>query len=162
MIEKIVSVSVIGQALMLTPRRVQQLADLGIIPKAERGKHPFMECARGYIEYLRRAIQGNTATEDARLKSAQADLRELEYTQKRSQLLERSLVETVIADLLVMMNRQIDAVSGGLAMELAGETNPEVIRSRLRSEAREIRQGVADGFGRLISDIEKRAGQDSG
>ena len=158
MIEKTVSVSVIGGALMLTPRRVQQLVDEGIIPKAERGKYPFRECARGYIKYLRRAFQDDKAAADVRLKSAQADLRELEYVQRRSELLSRDFVETVMADLLVMMNRQLDAVSDGLAKELAGETNPEVIRSRLRSEAREIRQGIADGFGRLISDIKGSTG----
>ena len=146
MIEKIVSVSVIGQALMLTPRRVQQLADDGIIPKAERGKYSLRACVRGYIEYLRKTTHGDKAAADVRLKSVQADLRELEYVQKRSELLSRDFVETVMADLLVMMNQQLDAVSGGLALELAGETNPEVIRSKLRDEAREIRQGIADGL----------------
>src|SRR3970282_753223 len=46
-------VAVISKLLDLTPRRVQHLANEGVIPRAEKGRYELVPAVRGYIRYLR-------------------------------------------------------------------------------------------------------------
>ena len=48
-----VPVSTIAHALDVTPRRVQQLAAEGVIPKAERGRYPLIPVVRAYLAHQR-------------------------------------------------------------------------------------------------------------
>ncbi|MCJ2092206.1 hypothetical protein MKK67_06805 [Methylobacterium sp. J-072] len=48
-----VPVSTLASAFDLTPRRVQQLAADGIIPKAERGRYPLIAAVRAYLDHIR-------------------------------------------------------------------------------------------------------------
>ena len=50
-----VPVSTIAHALDVTPRRVQQLAADGVIPKAERGRYPLIPVVRAYLAHQRAA-----------------------------------------------------------------------------------------------------------
>jgi phage terminase Nu1 subunit (DNA packaging protein) len=50
-----VPVSTIAHALDVTPRRVQQLAAEGVIPKAERGRYPLIPVVRAYLAHQRAA-----------------------------------------------------------------------------------------------------------
>lgn len=47
------SALVISKLLDITPRRLQQLAKEGFIPKAARGKYPLIGAVQGYIRYLK-------------------------------------------------------------------------------------------------------------
>ena len=50
-------IAVISKLLDLSPRRVYQLANEGVIPRAEKGRYELVPAVRGYIRYLRdRAI----------------------------------------------------------------------------------------------------------
>lgn len=49
-----------GQAarlLMLTPRRLRQLAEAGHIPGATRGRYPLAATIQGYLKFLRESIE---------------------------------------------------------------------------------------------------------
>ncbi len=74
-------VETIAKLLDLTPRRVYQLTNEGIIPKASRGRYELVSAANGYIKYLRdRAINADVKDGDAdhrkRLTKARADIAE--------------------------------------------------------------------------------------
>src|SRR5580658_2008385 len=94
---RIVGIKQIAEILNLTPRRVEQLVQLGL-PKKLRGKYGRDECTGFYIRYLqaiveKKAIIGeggallaNEREERLRLLRADADLREIELARERSQL----------------------------------------------------------------------------
>ena len=81
-------IAVIARLLDLTERRVQQLAQDGVIPPAartgpERGRYDLVSAVRGYVRYLReqatRSPSGSAdfGVERARLVKAKADLAEM-------------------------------------------------------------------------------------
>lgn len=58
-------VSTIAKLLLLTERRVQQLTEQGVIPKAERGRYELAPAVQGYVKFLRdRALNGDGADAD--------------------------------------------------------------------------------------------------
>ncbi len=58
-------VETIAELLDLTPRRVYQLTNAGIIPKASRGRYELVPAVKGYIKYLRdRAINADAKDGD--------------------------------------------------------------------------------------------------
>jgi phage terminase Nu1 subunit (DNA packaging protein) len=98
----------ICKLLDLTPQRVAQLVNMGVIPRKERGRYELVPVVRGYIHYLReRAIKGDAqaggddyAAHRARLTKAKADMAEMEREQMANALIpavdvERAWIEVV-------------------------------------------------------------------
>lgn len=82
-------VGAVARLLDLTPRRVQQLVDEGVIPKTDRGRYELVPVVRAYVQYLRQA-GGGTATaksEHARLMRERADHQALKNAALRAELL---------------------------------------------------------------------------
>ncbi|MCW5319640.1 hypothetical protein D5039_00120 [Verminephrobacter aporrectodeae subsp. tuberculatae] len=75
-------VDTVAKLLDMTPRRVQQLANEGIIPKPkDRGQYEILPCVVGYIKHLRGLIDGeggDLVAEKTRLTRAQAEKAEIE------------------------------------------------------------------------------------
>lgn len=58
-------VSTIAKLLLLTDRRVQQLTEQGVIPKAERGRYELAPAVQGYVKFLRdRALNADGDGDD--------------------------------------------------------------------------------------------------
>lgn len=58
-------VATIADLLMVSERRVQQLAKEGVIPKAERGRYELVPTVQGYIRYLQeRSVHSDATTID--------------------------------------------------------------------------------------------------
>jgi len=57
-------VSTIAKLLLLTERRVQQLTEQNIIPKAERGRYELAPAVQGYVKFLRDRALGADAGDD--------------------------------------------------------------------------------------------------
>jgi hypothetical protein len=53
----IVDVQTAARALELSPRRVQQLARQGVLPRQAPGEYPLADCLTAHAEYLER-VQG--------------------------------------------------------------------------------------------------------
>ena len=100
-------VSTIAKLFGVTERRVQQLAQEGILPKPEKNQYELVGCVREYINYLQqRAFGKGVAPQDshlerARLLKAQADNAELDLAHKTGGLI---TVERVEVDWLGMIN----------------------------------------------------------
>src|SRR4030067_1573387 len=93
-------VAVISKLLDLTPRRVQHLANEGVIPRAERGRYELVPAVRGYIRYLRDRsigrdgeVSSDVASERARLTREQADRGAMENAKARGELIPAPLVQ---------------------------------------------------------------------
>ena len=87
-------VTVISKLLDLTPRRVQHLANEGVIPRAEKGRYELVPAVQGYIRYLRERTIGkdgvvipDIAAERARLTREQADKMAMENATSRGELI---------------------------------------------------------------------------
>lgn len=131
-------VSTIAKLFGLSERRVQQLAQTGIIPKPEKNQYELVGCVRAYINYLQqRAFGKGTAPKDthlerARLIKAQADIAEIELAQRTGALI---TVERVEADWLAMINScrsKLLALPTKCAYQVMALNDPEEIQNYLK------------------------------
>lgn len=128
--EKTSPTTVSGQQLaallMLTPRRVQQLAQAGVIPKTGRDAYPLVPAIQGYLKWLddegRRSAQADAA---ARVANARAAVIENKIAEKMRGLVPVEEVRGVIASLIRVVRTELDKVP---------EKVPSVVRERTRIE----------------------------
>ena len=50
-------VDAIAKLLNISPRRIQQLVALEVIPRGERGRYDLLRCVRGYVMYLQQEVE---------------------------------------------------------------------------------------------------------
>ena len=107
-------VRVLARVLVLTERRVQQLAAEGILPKPARGQYDFIECVRAYILHQRKIIEerqpdtvGVLEGERARLTAAKAGLAELDESERRQQLIPAAQIEDFLSALFSRVRQGI-------------------------------------------------------
>lgn len=91
----LVDVSTVAQALEVSPRRVQQLARQGWIPRESEGEYPLADSLTGYAAYKeevagRGGVGGAIDRARARKVKAQAELREVELAVESGEAVERS------------------------------------------------------------------------
>ena len=83
----------IARLLDLTPRRVQQLSNEGIIPKASRGRYELVPAVQGYVKYWRElSLRSDGSGDDynahrTRLTKVKADMAEMEHDQMSNSLI---------------------------------------------------------------------------
>ena len=138
-------VTVIAKLLDLSPRRVQNLANEGVIPRAERGRYELVPAVRGSIRYLRdRAIGSGALPVDAargcrvRLIEAQAVAQEMENARVRGELLPREPVEQALSAVFGVIRNRILAIDKKLPMRVIGcnsLTEIQAISSEMNNEA---------------------------
>lgn len=152
--------SIIAKLLGVTERRLNQLVKEGIAIRVARGRYDLTKTVKNYIANLKaQAPERGTERYDdqaALLKTRRA-MAEIELGERRGDLLARETVEAIVVETLVLMTQRLEGLGGRLAMDLAGETNPAKIRRLISDEVSATRQGIADGLGRLCSDVEKLA-----
>lgn len=95
------------------------------------------------------AHRENKGSERERLAAEQADKVALENARRRGELIHADQVAEVLASLGAELAARHDAVPGRVAGELAGLTDPALIRTRLRDELRAVRGAVADAAAKL-------------
>lgn len=120
----------------LTERRVQQLAQSGVIPsKKVKGVnyYPLIDSWRKYTFFLQDALNGKNKTDEElekekleteiRLKQAKAEIAQLDLMTLKADLLHAEDVRDYIEDLCANMKSQLSALPGRLAMDLMNVTN---------------------------------------
>lgn len=98
-----VDVTMLARLLNLTPRRIQQLAAEGVIPKDERGKYLLIPAVQQYVKYLQEKVGGGSGVADlssqrARLAKEQADKIERENAVRNGQLIPADQYVRALAD----------------------------------------------------------------
>lgn len=88
-----------------------------------------------------------------RLAKAQAIKVELANAQRRGELIFADQVAEALSTLAADLSARHDALPGRLANELAGLTDPAVIRSRLLDELRAVRGAFADASAKLADTL---------
>jgi hypothetical protein len=139
-----VDVARVAKALNLQVRRVQYLVKEGM-PRQARGKYDPVKCMLWYVRYLQRLLEkkslpqrdGTEREERVRLLRAKADLRELEVSRERSQLISTADYQAAIANLVETTTTYVMAVAPRLASDLIGETSRLMIQARIEKACKE-------------------------
>ncbi len=138
-------VNVIAKLLDLSIRRVYQLTNEGVIPRAEKGRYELVPAVQGYIRYLRDRAVGADALPDesarasrARLLKAQAEAQEMENAKVRGELIPREPTERALAAVFGVVRNRILAIDKKLPVRVLGcNSLPEIegISSEMHNEA---------------------------
>jgi hypothetical protein len=135
----------------LTARRIQQLVNLGLIPRAERGKYDWLEAWRGYTRFLQDSVQRRGPQELATRK-AELDIEKQEQAVRRAKLqndreegllLPVEHVEQTVGELLQnLRTKALTLPSQGAVRVFGLETQAEV-HDELRHMVYDMLDGIA-------------------
>ncbi len=149
-----VKVAHLARLLMLTPRRVQQLANEGVIVKRDRGTYDFVLSIQGYIKYLNAQIEGKPTTDVVRELHAQR-LRalQIENDAKQKLYVPRDLVDEVMGACMATVARICENLDSRLPPLLDGDKTLSERRLIIRNETRAIREAAASEL-RALAGVE--------
>jgi len=160
-------VAIIAKLLDLTPRRIRQLVDEGVIQRAEKGRYELVSSVRGYIRYLRDRAIGTDALADesarasrARLIKAQAEAQEMENARVRGELLPQELVSRSWAEMASSFRARSLSIPKKAAPQVFGVNSLPAIEATLEQMIVEALDELshADYSGSSESDFEAEEG----
>lgn len=160
-------VAVISKLLDLTPRRIRQLVDEGVIQRAEKGRYELVSSVRGYIRYLRDRAIGADALPDeaarasrARLIKAQADAQEMENAKNREELIPRAVVGRAWAEMAMSFRSRSLSIPKKTAPQVVGVNSIPTIEGIMEQMIFEALDELsrADYSGSTESDFEAEEG----
>ena len=149
--EGTVGVEVIANLLKITPRRVQQLSNECIIPRASRGKYKLITAVWGYIDYLKQLNLDNNQPDDLkevnlRIAKHKAALMELEVSEKSGELVKVEQVISTWSRIFTLIKQS--------AMAMPTRLVPELLRAENVNKATQIAKEHIENFLNEHSDIE--------
>ena len=112
---KLYTSNVVADWLAVTPRRVRQLRDEGVIAEKAPGLYELQSCVVRYISYLRKG-NGSTNLNDERAKREAADM---ENEERRGNLHSTGDIEKGLAALCLNMRGRFSGLPAKLSGELA-------------------------------------------
>ena len=146
--------------LDLTPQRVNQLVNMGVIPRKERGRYELVPVVRSYVRYLReRAIKGDVqggddyATHRARLTKAKADMAEMEREQMAARLLPYNDVEKAWCDVVANMRSKMLAIPTNAAADTQAASTLIEAKQILKERVNDALQELAEMRVEVITPI---------
>jgi hypothetical protein len=109
----------------VTTRRVIQMVEEGIIPKAGRGKYPLKQCMIGYVTHLQQMTEKRGSTSELseeKLLTARIERkrRELEYAAVEGSLITVEAHEQAIAEALDLVRSNLRNLPGSVGPRLVG------------------------------------------
>jgi terminase small subunit / prophage DNA-packing protein len=158
----------IAEHLDLTTRQIRNLLSDGTLPGGVViGGLDIDACRLAYIRYQRDLVNkqknrplSELEGEKLRLTRAQAERAEKENRVAAGELIPVSMYQDALVALASEMVRALSSLPGRLAGELAGISEPAVMRDRLMKEVNTIRNAIAghcEDFANRIEEIEKAA-----
>jgi len=141
-------VTTIAKLLDLTDRRVQQLANDGVIPRAERGRYDLIATVQGYVRFLRERAFGAVAntdshTEKTRLTAAQANIAEMTEMEMRGELVRAGDVRREIYTASRQIRNTMLTMPDRIASKLVTVDDGLVIHEMLEAEITVMLEDVA-------------------
>jgi phage terminase Nu1 subunit (DNA packaging protein) len=169
-----VSAEQLAEIFDCTPRRIQQLANQGVVVKVARGQYDQNESTTNYIQFWRNIADGKGYDDDqkgtskAQLEKARARKATVEANKAEESVYNADDVQIVLNETMVLIATQMDGLSGRLCNDVAAMNNSAEIRILLLNEMRAIRENAANKLASLATasasrnDIETTTEQDSG
>ncbi len=157
MAENLQPSKVIAQLFGVSTRRVEQLKAEGIIKgQGKPTKYDLLPTIQAYIRYLSDKANGREKkaedsqleteklTAEKRIKTAKAEMAELELKELKGELHRASDVEAITTDHVMFVRSMLTAMPGKLAVDLAAiQTAPEAAE-RIKQEVYAILQRLSD------------------
>ena len=145
--------------LRVTPIRITQLVEEGVIPKAGRGKYPLKQCVTGYLDYLRDRIEGRGRTSELseeKLLTARLERkrRELEFATTEGSLITVESHEATVTEALDLVRSNLRNLPGSIGPRLVGLDDPRDIVAILAP-------AVDDAMRNIVAEAERRSEDDS-
>jgi len=140
----------IAKLLMITPRRLQQLAKEGHVPKAERGRYELVAAVQGYVRFLRdRAVAGDAggggeAQDRVRLVRARADIAEFEARRLEGELVPVEEVGEAWSEMVARFRARMLALPSKAAPVAAAEERAEVVHDIIETFIHEALAELAE------------------
>lgn len=138
---------VIAKLFDVTPRRVQQLTNEGVITATKEGKankYDLLPTIRRYIKYLSDKANGREkkdskveeerAQAEADLKKAKAGMADLQYKELQGKMHRSDDVEALTTDLVYNIRSMIIALPGRLAVDVVTAETPAEASEIIRAE----------------------------
>ena len=154
-------IATISKLLDLSPRRIRQLVDEGIIPREERRRYALVPAVRGYIQYLRdRAVNADVGSDElgrhrARKLKEEADQLEMKSGQMRGELV-------TVEKYHLMMTASFARVRSKL-LALPSKMAPLVVVSKTAAEAQAMLKDVVhDALNELAATTVAGVSEDGG
>lgn len=132
----------LAEILNLSPRRVQQLAEEGVLVKSSRGKYKAVESIQNFIRQLSKEQSSKASGVDyfderALHEKAKREKAQLELAVMKGELHRSEDVEFVMNDMIAAFRSRILAIPSKLAPQLAGKTDIPMIQQLLSLETNE-------------------------
>ena len=150
MAASLISVDVLARLFELSPRRIQQLADDGIIPRVERGRYELVGAVRGYVKHLREKAFGGDlgpdtyGTQRARLTKARADMAEMERQQLAAELIPADDVEAAWSAVTLALRARLLSIPTKAVPRLLAAKDAVQISEVLRDQISEALDELAN------------------
>jgi phage terminase Nu1 subunit (DNA packaging protein) len=143
------SASSLASTLNVTVRRVQQLAEEGVVIKDARGKYRAIESIQRYIRYLQEREGLNQEgidfnREKALHEKTKRELAELDLAVRKGELHRGEDVRMVMTDMLTAFRAKILAIPTKLAPQLVGKADLAQITSIITAELHEALKELSD------------------
>lgn len=133
--------STIAKLFNITERRVHQLVQERVLPKASRGNYELVSCVQGYIKYLRDRSLGsvdidennpNIANERARLIKMQADKLAMEIDEEKGKLLDADKAIKAWDNLIARCRAVLLGIPNRLANQVVAINNAQEVAQLLK------------------------------
>lgn len=146
------STRVMAYLLDITPRRLGQLADEGIIRPVKRNVWDLVETLHGYVRYLRDGAIGagdedstlESRREKVRLLKAQADKAELEASIMRGDTIPADVVQDVVGGMVAAFRARMLALPSRAAAQVLACADYQAAEELLRELTYEALNELAD------------------
>ena len=134
-----VNTTVLAVVLGVTARRIQQLAQDGVITAHSRGKYLLCDAVRRYLDYCTREkvlskAENDKLDADVSIKKAKAIITVLEAKELQGKMHRSEDVANMTEDLIYAIRGMILALPGRLAIDAASLTEPSEVSALIRKE----------------------------
>jgi len=136
---------VLSQILGVAEKTVTRLYQQGVLPQSVKGKYDLAKSVQAFIAYRSHgAVHEELRDGRKRWEDAKARREELLLRKLANELLPAEEAQVVVNEAMQIIASRMDGLPGRLASQLAGMSDPALIRKLLLDELRQIRATAAD------------------
>ena len=154
-------IATISKLLDLSPRRIRQLVDEGVIPREERGRYELVPAVRGYIGFLReRAVNADVGSDELGRHRARKLKAEATQAEMKTDLIRGDLIK--VGEFHLMMTSAFGRVRAKM-LALPSKLAPLVVAAKSASAAQKLlRDTVHEALDELAATTVTGVSEDEG
>ncbi len=146
---KLYTTKTVAYFLDVTPRRVRQLRDSGVLTEVRPGLYDIVDAAHRYVRYLRQRNPDSGEvldynTERAKLVQAKRQNEEYDLQRKEEKLHSSEDVERVLGQMLTNFRARLMGIPSRLASVLSEKTDPVEIFQLMKQDIEEALLELSD------------------